>query len=312
MGHSTRCVPIIKDLLKNNKVIIGVSGLNEFFFEEYFPSLQKINVPSYNIQYSKNLPVWLKVLFQFSKIKNVIKQENEILSQIIKDNKIDFVISDNRFGLYNKGIESIFITHQLQIRSPFFLGLATKKNHQYIHNFNKVWVPDHKNENERIAGLLSDLKGIKIPVEYIGPLSALKDLEVNSSGNTTDYLILLSGVEPQRSILEKEILEKFGHSEKKLVLVRGSKSELKLTNKNIKVFNFAFGADLKKLILGADTIICRSGYSTLMDLYLLGRKKIILIPTPGQTEQEYLANYWEEKFGTRVCEQKNISSFKFD
>lgn len=312
MGHSTRCAPIINDLVKNNKVIIGVSDLNKFFFEEHFPALQKINVPSYNIQYSKKLPVWLKILFQFSKIKKVIEQENKLLEEIIKENKIDLVISDNRFGLYNKNVESIFITHQLNIMSPFFLGLATKKNHQYIHRFNKVWIPDHKNENERMAGCLSDSKDIKIPVEYIGPQSALKDLEMISSNEKIDYLILLSGIEPQRTILENKLVEKFKDSEKKIVLVRGSKTELELSNTNMQVFNFVFGVELKNLIVNAETVICRSGYSTLMDLHILDKRKIILIPTPGQTEQEYLAKYWNGKFGTGVCEQKKVSSFKFD
>lgn len=307
LGHSTRCVPIIKDLLKNNNVIIGVSELNKFFFEEHFPTLQKIDLPSYNIQYSKNLPVWLKVLFQFSKIKRVIDKENKLLKEIIKENKIDLVISDNRFGLYNKNVESIFITHQLNIMSPVFLGLATKKNQEYIHHFNKVWVPDHKNENERIAGQLSNSKDIKIPVEYIGPQSALKDLEIKPSSKKIEYLVLLSGVEPQRSNLEKKLVEKFKDHDKKIVLVRGSKSELVLSNKNIEVFNFAFGAELKQLLITAETIICRSGYSTLMDLHVLGKKKMILIPTPGQTEQEYLAYYWKEKFGAKVIMQKAIS-----
>ncbi len=311
MGHSTRCVPIIKNLLKSNKVIIGVSDLNKFFFDEHFPSLQKINVPSYNIQYSKSLPVWLKILFQYSKIKRVIEQENILLQKIIKENNIDLVISDNRFGLYNKSVESIFITHQLNVMSPFFVGLAAKKNHEYIHQFNKVWVPDNKNGNSRMAGRLSDPGDIKIPVEYIGSQSALEDLEINSAPEKIDCLILLSGVEPQRSVLENKLLEKFKNSEKKIVLVRGSKSELTVLNKNIRVCNFAFNAELKGLIVNAETVICRSGYSTLMDLHVLGKKNITLIPTPGQTEQEYLASYWKEKFGVKICEQKNISSFKF-
>ncbi|MBA2613532.1 MAG: glycosyltransferase [Bacteroidetes bacterium] len=312
MGHSTRCMPVIKELVKNNKVIIGVSDLNKFFFEEHFPTLQKINVPSYNIQYSKHLPVWLKVLFQYPKIKKVIAQENKLLEQIIKENNVDLIISDNRFGMYNKNVESIFMTHQLNVKSPFFLGLANKKNKEYIHKFDKVWVPDLENENVRLSGQLSDSKDIKIPVKYIGPQSALKDIELNSTDHEKfDYLILLSGVEPQRSILEEEILKKIKNSKKKIALVRGSKAEFNLINKNITIFDLAYGAELKKLILNADTIICRSGYSTLMDLYTLQKKKMILIPTPGQTEQEYLAYYWKEKFGAVVVLQKNTDQLKF-
>ncbi|MDP1800662.1 MAG: glycosyltransferase [Bacteroidota bacterium] len=308
LGHATRCVPIIKELSANNKVIIGTSALNRSFFDNYFPQLQKINLPSYNIRYSKNLPVWLKILLQWPKINAVINEEKKILEQIIVEHKIDLVISDNRFGLHNKNVESIFITHQLNVQSPLFLGLANKKNKEYIHQFNKVWVPDHKNENKRLSGRLSNSEDIKIPVEYIGPKSALNEIEINSSGEEKcDLLILLSGVEPQRSVLENKLLEKFKNSSKKIILVRGSNNEFNGVNKNIHVFNFAFDGELKKLILGAETVICRSGYSTLMDLYLLNKKKIILIPTPGQPEQEYLAEYWKEKFGALTFSQNNLS-----
>jgi len=307
-GHSTRCVPIISNLLKTNKVIIGVTDVNKQFFDLYFPDIQKINVPSYGIKYSKLLPVWLKILFQFSKIKSVIRQEQKLLEKIVIENSIDVVISDNRFGLFNKQTENIFITHQIKIVAPFFSGYATKFNLNYIHNFSRVWVPDHKNRSERLSGNLSDSDAVSIPVEYIGPQSALSifDLDI-ATIDRSDYLILLSGVEPQRTILENSLIDKFKFSNKKITLVRGSDTEVKIENKNISVINFAYGAELKKLILSAETIICRSGYSTLMDLNFLKKEKLILVPTPGQTEQKYLAQYWKEKFNAKVYLQDQLT-----
>ncbi len=307
-GHSTRCVPIISNLLKTNKVIIGVTDVNKQFFDLYFPDIQKINVPSYGIKYSKLLPVWLKILFQFSKIKSVIRQEQKLLEKIVIENSIDVVISDNRFGLFNKQTENIFITHQIKIVAPFFSGYATKFNLNYIHNFSRVWVPDHKNQSERLSGNLSDSDAVSIPVEYIGPQSALSifDLDI-ATIDRSDYLILLSGVEPQRTILENSLIDKFKFSNKKITLVRGSDTEVKIENKNISVINFAYGAELKKLILSAETIICRSGYSTLMDLNFLKKEKLILVPTPGQTEQKYLAQYWKEKFNAKVYLQDQLT-----
>ena len=307
-GHSTRCVPIISNLLKTNKVIIGVTDVNKQFFDLYFPDIQKINVPSYGIKYSKLLPVWLKILFQFSKIKSVIRQEQKLLEKIVIENSIDVVISDNRFGLFNKQTENIFITHQIKIVAPFFSGYATKFNLNYIHNFSRVWVPDHKNQSERLSGNLSDSDAVSIPVEYIGPQSALSifDLDI-ATIDRSDYLILLSGVEPQRTILENSLIDKFKFSNKKITLVRGSDTEVKIENKNISVINFAYGAELKKLILSAETIICRSGYSTLMDLNFLKKEKLILVPTPGQTEQKYFAQYWKEKFNAKVYLQDQLT-----
>lgn len=307
MGHASRCVPIIQDLKKNNEVIIGVTKLNDFFFESYFPELQKITIPSYNISYSKNIPLWLKLALQWPAINKVIRKEHLVLQQIIHEHKIDLVISDNRFGLFSKSIESIFITHQLHLKVPLFSFFANKLNKKYIHCFNEVWVPDFEDVKARLAGDLSSSEGINLPVKYIGPQSALTISTTHQLQNKFDYLILLSGVEPQRTILEKKCLRVFKDSHKKIVLVRGSKVEGKISSQNISVIDFVAGDALKDLILHAETIICRSGYSTLMDLCLLNKKQIILIPTPGQTEQEYLANYWKNKFGATVFEQKNFA-----
>lgn len=306
MGHASRCVPIIHELKKNNTVIIGVTDLNSFFFEDYFPELKKINIPSYSISYSKFLPLWLKLFLQWPKIIRVINRENKQLQKIIHDHKIDLVISDNRFGLYSKNIESIFITHQLKLKTPVFSFLADKINRNYIQRFDEVWVPDFEDLKARLAGDLSNSKDIYKPVKYIGPQSALTISTTHTLQNRVDYLILLSGVEPQRTILEKKCLSIFKHSNKKIVLVRGSKLEGKISSQNISVIDFACGDELKELILHAETVICRSGYSTLMDLYILNKKKLILVPTPGQTEQEYLANYWKNNFGATVFEQKNF------
>lgn len=312
-GHSTRCVPIIHQLKKNNRIIIGVTAVNKRFFELHFPNLKKVSLPSYQINYSKSLPVWLKILSQFPKIKSIIKKEHLLLEKIVAENDIDVVISDNRFGLYNKLTENIFITHQLKIVAPFFSALASKINLNYIHKFNKVWVPDYENEANRLSGKLSNSEGLKIPVEYINPQSAMMCANLNTEQiKKCDVLLLLSGVEPQRSILEHYLLKKFQFSDKKIILVRGSDCKIKVENKNITVIDFAFGLELKALIVNAESVICRSGYSTLMDMYLLKKEKLILIPTPGQPEQEYLAQYWKEKFNAKVCVQKNISFFSFD
>jgi uncharacterized protein (TIGR00661 family) len=305
LGHASRCVSIIHDLENNNNsIIIGVTPLNAFFFTQYFPHLQKIEVPSYKISFSKYLPLWLKLLLQWPKINSIIKKEKKILEKIILHYKIDLVISDNRFGLYNKNVKCIFVTHQLNLKAPFFSLFANRINQKFIHRFNEVWVPDYEDENLRLSGQLSDSDNIKIPVKYIGPKSALENVEPETSNEKFDYLILLSGIEPQRSILEKLLLEKFAGSTQTIVLVRGSNNDLKMQNRKIKILDFAFGRELAHLIVNSETVICRSGYSSLMDLHALRKKKLILIPTPGQTEQEYLADVWKKKFNARVFKQK--------
>ncbi|WP_317898760.1 glycosyltransferase [Aurantibacillus circumpalustris] len=308
LGHASRCVRLIEDLSKNNTVIIGTTPLTSFFFDRYFPKLQKVEVPSYKIAYSKRLPLWIKLLLQWPKIKRTIREEKKQLEKIVDRYKIDLIISDNRFGLSHPFVHSIFITHQLNVKTPFFSSIANNINRNYIHKFNEVWVPDFEDPKLRLSGELSDSSRIKTPVKYIGPQSALTNFQTsNSNSEKYDYLILLSGVEPQRTILENCLLEKFKDSNKKIVFVRGSNSKITNKSTNIRLINFCFGEKLQSLIVNSETVICRSGYSTLMDLYLLNKKNIILIPTPGQTEQEYLADYFEKKFKCKKVLQREIT-----
>ncbi len=310
-GHTTRCVPLVKSLAKDNKIIIGVTQKNQLFFDTLFPGCQKKMLPSYNISYSVILPVWLKILMQWPRIDAVIKSEKKVLEKIIFEEKVDVVISDNRFGLYNKNVNSIFVTHQLKLKAPFGNGFANHLNKKYIHNFTEVWVPDYENESERLSGELSDSGEIKIPVKYVGPLSIFEKTNNNTDTIKYDYLFLLSGEEPQRGILEKLLCEKFRETDKKMMLVRGVENDMTFTPNNFEIKNFCFSDELKNLILQSETIICRSGYSTLMDVHVLEKKKLILIPTPGQTEQEYLAKFWSRKFGARVVLQHQIFGEKF-
>ncbi len=243
---------------------------------------------------------------QWPKINSTIKKEKKILEEIILNHRIDIVISDNRFGLNNKSIHSVFITHQLKIKVPLFSFFANYLNQKYLHRFNEIWVPDYEDKNLRLSGSLSDSSSVKISVKYLGPKSYLSSMQTKQTNEKIDYLILLSGVEPQRSILENRLIQQFSNSTKKIVLVRGTEIVLKLKPKNMIVYDFISGQELKTIIVNSEIIFSRSGYSTLMDLHLLNKKNLILIPTPGQTEQEYLANYWKRNFSAQFFNQNEI------
>lgn len=312
LGHATRCVPIIHTLSENNTLILGVTPLNTAFFSTHFPDLQKVEVPSYRMSYSRYLPLWLKLLAQVPKIWSVFREEKKGVERIISQHNVDVIISDSRYGLVNKNVYSILMTHQLTIKAPFGSFFANRMNSGYVRKFDEVWVPDYEEKNSRLSGELSDPGKINIPVNYIGPKSALVNLTgIKTDSEKFDYLILLSGVEPQRTLLENILLKRAALSKKKIALVRGSNSPIS-TTENLKLIDFSFAEQLKELIVNADTVICRSGYSTLMDLHLLNKKKIILIPTPGQTEQEYLASYWSKKFGCEILIQAKAEKFDFN
>lgn len=310
LGHATRSVPIIRQLLKNNTLILGVTPLTKSIFEEEFPELKKIDLPAYDIKYSSVFPLWFKLGLSAPRISKMISAENKFLGEIISENKIDVVISDNRFGLYSEKIHSVFITHQLFLKAPVFENFGSKLNQNYISKFNEVWVPDFENEKECLSGELSRGKNLfHKNIKYIGPQSRLLDVITDIEKDKYDYLILLSGPEPTRTELEKELLKLIAKSPKRIAFIRGSELVVGSSEKSVDVFNFPKKEELKKLILSSKKIICRSGYSTLMDMYLLDKMDLILIPTPGQTEQEYLAEYWKNKFGAEHLPQNKISTF---
>lgn len=308
LGHASRCIPLIQHCLNlGYEVIIGGNEITNSLLRIEFPHLQYLLIKGYSVQYSKYkwmLP--LSILMQIPKLVLRMKHENSWLNRMIDKYQIDMVVSDNRYGLYSKKIPSFFITHQLQIQVPqskWIQYLVNKINHTLIRKFTLCLVPDYLNEN--MAGKLSQATNLN-HVEYIGNLSRFN--KTHELEFKYDLLILLSGPEPQRSLLEKQLLQEISASSIKTLVVRGkpnSKENLINTN-TIQYANHLTAHELQEAILSSKIIIARSGYSTVMDLIKLN-KHAILIPTPGQTEQEYLAKYLSEKNWFLYAEQNNIS-----
>ncbi|MEO5999337.1 MAG: glycosyltransferase [Chitinophagaceae bacterium] len=275
-----------------------------------FPKLRCIPLAGYGLKFSsKKWKTFLKIIWQIPKILVKIKRENEWLTDFLANNKIDAIISDNRYGLYNTNIFSIFITHQLTIKTPFgkfFESRVRKLNYWFIQKFSECWVPDFEG-NINMGGELSHPINMPLlPVKFLGRVSRIDEKQPSIKG--IELLIILSGPEPQRTIFENILLNQLKGYFKPVVLVRGLPGE-KETHispvKNLCIYNHLDTDILANLICSATYIISRSGYSTIMDLTGL-QKKCILVPTPGQTEQEYLAHYLSSR---NICLSFHQSSF---
>jgi len=294
----------------DNEVILGVTPTTSIILDEEFPGLKKISIEPYDIKYSSWLPLSFKLLIDSFRISRVISKEKKQLDVIVKEHQISVVISDNRFGLYHSNAECIYITHQLNIQAGWLSSFANKVHHHYIKHFNQVWIPDFEEQAKSLAGLLSRNHTLK-NVIYIGPLSRLEPS--TAIVEDLDYLFLLSGPEPQRTMLETTLFEMASKSNKSICMVRGSNIPLSdKSNTLISVINYATARQLSVLMQRAKTIVCRSGYSSLMDLNALHKKNIVLIPTPGQQEQEYLADYWKEMYQAKVILQKDLKDFRLN
>jgi uncharacterized protein (TIGR00661 family) len=300
LGHATRCIPIINELIKeNSQVFISVDKSLNFLLKKEFPEAVFLPINGYRIKYSRNGSwLFLKLLLQFPKIIFSAWKENLWLRNIINEYRIDAVISDNRFGLYNKRIPSVYITHQLYIKSGNSISekIAQKIHYYFIKKYNNCWVPDFKENG--LAGKLSHPVNKPSNISYIGPLSRFKKL--NNIPLKYDLLVSLSGPEPQRTVFEKMIIAQLGAFKKKVLLVRGmpyENSKMEPAGESIEIVNHLSAQELNMAFQQSEMIISRSGYSTIMDLVKLG-KNAILVPTPGQGEQEYLAEYlmWKKYF----------------
>lgn len=311
LGHATRCIPLIRELLDQGAdVWLATNGAQATLLKEAFPTLPLLNLPGYQVEYAKTKKgLIFRLLLQVPRILNAIWQEQRWLKKTVDQYQFDAVISDNRFGLWHKKIPCIFITHQLRIRVPgsrFVEERVQKINYRYINRFSACWVPDEA-QAPGLAGVLSHPeKQPAIPVSYIGPLSRFEKKAIPEQPD--HLLVLLSGPEPQRTLLEEKILAELVHYTGTATLVRGlpgNHSMLPSTNM-IRIYNHLPAAQLNEELYKAQLVICRSGYSSVMDLAILGRKSI-LIPTPGQTEQEYLAALYQKQQTALTAEQDHFS-----
>jgi uncharacterized protein (TIGR00661 family) len=294
LGHATRCMPIIDALQQQGAtVLLASDGAAYQLLKKEYPHLPIFELPAYNIRYPFANMV-LSMALQMPKILRGYWGEHRWLRDFLKTNKVDIVISDNRFGLYHKNVKSIFMTHQVHIQTPF-AKIVNALNHFCIKKFDTCLIPDFEDEKRNLAGILShgDMPST-IPFCYIGALSRFEYRDVPKK-----YVLaaILSGPEPQRTYLEEKIMRefqaiktKYGKKIKPFIVVRGvvEDSPKSIELNDIIIHNYLTSKELNQIIIESDIIIARSGYSTVMDLAQL-QSQAILIPTEGQTEQIYLA-----------------------
>jgi uncharacterized protein (TIGR00661 family) len=295
LGHATRCIPVIRHLLNlNQPVLLGGCGDSLKVLRLEFPNLPFVEFPAFNMRYPKENMLW-NVALKLPQLLSTFIKEQQLVKLLLKQNKIKAIISDNRYGCFHPDIPSILITHQVY---PIFpIPSVEKRVQKYvlhlINQFNACWIPDMPDESSSLAGKLAH--PVIQNARFIGPLSRLFPQELNSDP-IYKVLFLLSGPEPQRSYLESKIRNQVGELEGNFALVQGlpNKADSPATKVgNLQIFSYLQADELSRLIANSQIILCRAGYSTLMDLAFFG-KKAIFIPTPGQTEQIYLADQLQE------------------
>lgn len=308
LGHATRCIPVIYELLKHAEVWLAGEGAQKALLTTQFPDLPFLSLPGYRVKYGRSSrTLLLRLLLQSPRLLRAIKTENKWLKMAVEEYGFDAVISDNRFGLHHPGITSVFITHQLLLKGPGgnpVANLLQKQNYRFINQFTCCWVPDRPGKDNLAGDLSHPVKMPAIPVQYTGILSRLQ--VTHEPFKKQHLFISLSGPEPQRTVFENKIISDISHYNGTATIVRGlpAQSSLIPSTNDIVFFNHLSTEEYNKEAERAELVISRSGYSTVMDLAVLG-KKSILVATPGQPEQEYLANHLsQQKLACCISQQK--------
>jgi len=292
LGHATRCIPIIRVLLARGcTVFLAGSGTSLQLLKTEFPQLTAFTLTGYRPRYPAHGSMVLAMAGQLPRFMRAIRREHGETQLLVRTHSIDLVIADNRYGCYTPGVPCILITHQSNILMPSGFGWLApwvrRLNVYFMKKFSVCWVPDDPGGllSGELLGFGTTLGGL-VPYEFTGVLSRFQG---GDAGIRYDIVAVCSGPEPQRSIFEDLITEQLGRSGLSYVIVRGAAG-----GEREHVLGLLTSTELERLMKSARIILARSGYSTLMDLAALG-KPAILVPTPGQTEQEYLARRLKEK-----------------
>lgn len=311
LGHAARSIVIINELLRQDAdVVVGADNRPYDLLRKEFPQLEHIRFPGYAVRYSDTDAQTRAIVGQLPSILYGFRNEARLLDEVIELHKIDAVISDSRFGLSSKKIPTVFVIHQLDIVLPSWLGwcrgIVRSSVRAMCNNYSEVWIPDFSGE-ANLAGALSHPAALPRNSYYIGPLTRLERMTMEKS---VDVLVILSGPEPQRTIFENILLDQITKTSLVAVIVRG-KTEQATTMKvtpTITLVNSVQSHELSRLIASANVVLSRPGYSTIMDLAYLGARTVF-VPTPQQSEQEYLA---AELLRKRICFSEVQSEFNLE
>lgn len=305
LGHASRCISLIERLQSDgNEVVLGGDGESLTLLRKHFPDLSVLPLAPLNLRYGKGKRQVWAIVRSLPKIVRSAVSDHKMLADYLRYEQIDEVISDNRFGLYSDRTRCIYMTHQLVVALPrpwrWLEPIVARLHRKIISRFDACWIPDNacgKDSSQGLGGRLSHPEVLPKHSEYIGPLSRFEGKDYQPD-TTYSVVAILSGLEPQRTIFENEIVNRYENFDKTVLVVRGKiqSPPTVIKHRNITIIPWLDDKHTAAYLLGAKLIVCRSGYSSVMDMYALGvMNKVDWHPTPGQPEQEYLAEYMKSQ-----------------
>ncbi len=295
LGHASRTSVVVRRLVERGcHVTLAGSGRSLELLSADFPDLPVLYLRSFSPRLSGGRWQWLQIAFQTPGFLFRIWREHIDVERLARQIKPDLIISDNRYGVWSRSCRNLFVTHQF---NPHIAPGAPRWAERFVsavlslfvRKFDACLVPD-----VAIGGLSGELsspvpKGLV--ARCVGVLSRMSFVEAVDVG-PVEWLGVVSGPEPQRSAFAAELISRFASLDGRRVVVCADSGRAdSVAEGGVEVVGLASAPLLKGLMLGARHIVCRSGYSTIMDLVAIGRldDTVELVPTPGQAEQEFLA-----------------------
>ena len=287
LGHSTRCVPIIRRLIElGARPVIGADAGPLSLLRSEFPELEHVRIPGVNVRYSKGRSQLWSMARQFPAMVRSVQAERAVFDRLKSELRLDAVISDQRFGIRSADLPSVLITHQVFPFTPIAQGALRKVNLHHMTRFDRCWIMDEA-DAPGLAGELSHGRAVPNNARYIGTISRM-NRSIPPPRTRYRIVAVISGPEPQRTLLDQVLTDQLRNIPGEHLLVRGLPAQHQEERfGNLTTLPHLNGTELASAMAAAELIVSRSGYTTLMDLVALGRSAVI-IPTPGQAEQEYL------------------------
>lgn len=300
LGHVTRDAPIVDYLLeKGHEIVFVATGRALTYARRRYADCRAIELPDMPPPYSKTrffVPMFLKFI---PRMLRAIREEHERSQRIFDEVKPDLIFSDNRYGIWSRDIPSFILSHQIRLKTPPALSplevFTEAWARSHLKHFTRVIVPDYDGQQTLSGRLSHDLCfWSRDELYYAGQLSTIRPAELPQD---VAVFISLSGPEPQRTVLEEIIRQQVASIEHmgKIVVTLGKPeaANKETLGQNVECFSFLPSERQQEMMNRARLVVSRSGYTTVMELAELGRRALY-IPTPGQTEQEYLSRYYEE------------------
>jgi hypothetical protein len=298
LGHASRDVPIIRELLRyGHEVTTGTSGNALTFLKKECPECRFILFEDYPIPQNNGRIFLPTYSASIPRLVEAYLAERKRAEKIFSENAFDLIISDSRSGVFSPDVPSILITHQLHQSLPL-IAWPLELLGVYVHadafsRFTTIVVPDNAPDMGALAGKLSQTyaPALRDRIYYCGILASVRKEPVKKD---IDYLIIISGMEPQRTTLEKILLPQLPSLPGKKVVLLGKPASDQVTtlDDGTVIYSYISSQEKSSLMSRARFIISRSGYTTMMDVAEAGLENGLFIPTPGQWEQEYLSRYY--------------------